>query len=220
MTLKVDAHSVVFFPLYLLMWMYTIVTFVPWYLLTGARAKKVAAKRVKARPTSRMAEGPYRSVDRFDSLATMDFASMDTLDKLFEHAMQQFADRDCLGTREVLSEENEMQPNGKIFKKVQGPPRFSSFTIVLTVGLHRGPALGSSLAHVCVPLQLILGEYRWMSYKDMETAISHFGSGLAALGQQPKSTIAIFCETRAEWMISAQACFRRNFPREFGRPVV
>ncbi|XP_023686308.2 long-chain-fatty-acid--CoA ligase 4 [Paramormyrops kingsleyae] len=176
MTLKVDAHLVVFFPFYLLMWMYTMVTFVPWYLLTGAQAKKVAAKRVKARPTSRVAEGPYRSVDQFDSLATMDFPGMDTLDKLFEHAMQRFADRDCLGTREVLSEENEMQPNGKIFKK------------------------------------LILGEYRWMSYKDMETAISHFGSGLAALGQQPKSTIAIFCETRAEWMISAQACFRRNFP--------
>uniref|UniRef100_A0A8C6MHK1 long-chain-fatty-acid--CoA ligase n=1 Tax=Nothobranchius furzeri TaxID=105023 RepID=A0A8C6MHK1_NOTFU len=29
---------------------------------------------------------------------------------------------------------------------------------------------------------------------------------------QPKSTIAIFCETRAEWMITAQACFRQNFP--------
>uniref|UniRef100_A0A3B3QFB1 long-chain-fatty-acid--CoA ligase n=1 Tax=Paramormyrops kingsleyae TaxID=1676925 RepID=A0A3B3QFB1_9TELE len=221
MTLKVDAHLVVFFPFYLLMWMYTMVTFLPWYLLTGAQAKKVAAKRVKARPTLRVAEGPYRSVDQFDSLATMDFPGMDTLDKLFEHAMQRFADRDCLGTREVLSEENEMQPNGKIFKKVQSPPRLYFFhhcahcepsPWAFTVGLHRVPAMGSSLAHVCVPLQLILGEYRWMSYKDMETAISHFGSGLAALDQQPKSTIAIFCETRAEWMISAQACFRRNFP--------
>lgn len=46
----------------------------------------------------------------------------------------------------------------------------------------------------------------------MEAKVSHFASGLAALGQQPKSNIAIFCETRAEWMISAQACFRRNFP--------
>uniref|UniRef100_A0A668ANH6 long-chain-fatty-acid--CoA ligase n=1 Tax=Myripristis murdjan TaxID=586833 RepID=A0A668ANH6_9TELE len=33
-----------------------------------------------------------------------------------------------------------------------------------------------------------------------------------SLGQQPKSTIAIFCETRAEWMITAQACFKYNFP--------
>lgn len=61
-------------------------------------------------------------------------------------------------------------------------------------------------------LQLILGEYTWLTYNEMEAKVSHFASGLAALGQQPKSNIAIFCETRAEWMISAQACFRRNFP--------
>lgn len=60
--------------------------------------------------------------------------------------------------------------------------------------------------------QLILGDYKWLSYEEMDTVVSQLGSGLAALGQQPKSTIAIFCETRAEWMITAQACFRRNFP--------
>lgn len=61
-------------------------------------------------------------------------------------------------------------------------------------------------------LQLILGEYKWLTYNEVEAKVSRFASGLAALGQQPKSNIAIFCETRAEWMISAQACFRRNFP--------
>lgn len=65
---------------------------------------------------------------------------------------------------------------------------------------------------MCFSFQLILGEYKWLTYDDMEANVSHFASGLAALGQQPKSNIAIFCETRAEWMISAQACFRRNFP--------
>lgn len=64
------------------------------------------------------------------------------------------------------------------------------------------------------PLQLILGEYRWLSYNDVDSVVSQFGSGLAALGLQPKSTIAIFCETRAEWMITAQTCFRHNFPRK------
>jgi hypothetical protein len=33
------------------------------------------------------------------------------------------------------------------------------------------------------------------------------------LGQKPKTNIAIFCETRAEWMIAAQACFMYNFQR-------
>ncbi|MED6236199.1 Long-chain-fatty-acid--CoA ligase 4 [Ataeniobius toweri] len=131
---------------------------------------------MKARSTTGSTEGPYRSVDHFDSLATEDFLGKDTLDKLFKHAVQRFGPADCLGTREVLRNENEVQPNGKVFKK------------------------------------LILGEYRWLSYNEVDSVVSEFGSGLAALGQQPKSTIAIFCETRAEWMITAQACFRRNFP--------
>ncbi|XP_020323640.1 long-chain-fatty-acid--CoA ligase 4-like isoform X2 [Oncorhynchus kisutch] len=134
------------------------------------------AKREKAKSTTGKADGPYRCVENFDNLAREDFEGKDTLDKLFEHAVQRFGNTDCLGTRELLNEENEMQTSGKIFKK------------------------------------LILGEYRWLSYDEVDQIISHLGSGLAALGQQPKSTIAIFCETRAEWMITAQACFRRNFP--------
>lgn len=61
-------------------------------------------------------------------------------------------------------------------------------------------------------LQVVLGEYRWLSYKDALTAATQLGSGLAALGQRPKTNIAIFCETRAEWLISALACFTYNFP--------
>uniref|UniRef100_A0A8C7J8A5 long-chain-fatty-acid--CoA ligase n=1 Tax=Oncorhynchus kisutch TaxID=8019 RepID=A0A8C7J8A5_ONCKI len=142
----------------------------------NVRSKKAMAKREKAKSTTGKADGPYRCVENFDNLAREDFEGKDTLDKLFEHAVQRFGNTDCLGTRELLNEENEMQTSGKIFKK------------------------------------LILGEYRWLSYDEVDQIISHLGSGLAALGQQPKSTIAIFCETRAEWMITAQACFRRNFP--------
>ncbi|KAK6317060.1 hypothetical protein J4Q44_G00124600 [Coregonus suidteri] len=159
MTFKVDMHYVVFLPVYLLMWLYTLITFIPWYFLTDAGKKKTMAKREKAKSTTGKAEGPYRCVENFDNLAREDFEGKDTLDKLFEHAVQHFGNADCLGTRE-----------------------------------------------------LILGEYRWLSYDEVDQIISHLGSGLAALGQQPKSTIAIFCETRAEWMITAQACFRRNFP--------
>uniref|UniRef100_A0AAY5JVW4 long-chain-fatty-acid--CoA ligase n=1 Tax=Esox lucius TaxID=8010 RepID=A0AAY5JVW4_ESOLU len=176
MRFKENIDSVVFWPVYLLMWLYTLITFIPWYFLTGAGKKKTMAKREKARSTTGKAEGPYRSVEHFDDLAREDFEGKDTLDKLFDHAVHRFGKADCLGTREVLKEENETQPSGKVFKK------------------------------------LILGEYRWLSYEEVDQIINHLGSGLAALGQQPKRTIAIFCETRAEWMITAQACFRRNFP--------
>lgn len=169
-------QSILLFPIHLLIWLYSLISFLPWYLFTGAGQKQSQSTRMKARSTTGSPEGPYRSVDHFDSLATEDFPGKDTLDKLFMHAVQRFGPADCLGTREVLSEENEIQPSGKVFKK------------------------------------LILGEYRWLSYNELDSIVSEFGSGLAALGQQPKSTIAIFCETRAEWMITAQACFRRNFP--------
>jgi len=61
-------------------------------------------------------------------------------------------------------------------------------------------------------LQVILGEYSWLSYKEVLTAATQLGSGLTSLGQLPKTNIAIFCETRAEWMIAALACFTYNFP--------
>lgn len=134
------------------------------------------SSRIKAKSTSGQAEGPYRSVDHFETLANEDFPGKDTLDKLFNHAVQRFGSSHCLGTRDVLSEEEEVQPNKKVFTK------------------------------------LILGQYQWLSYSEVDAIVSEFGSGLAALGQEPKSSIAIFCETRAEWMITAQACFRRNFP--------
>ncbi|XP_068107225.1 long-chain-fatty-acid--CoA ligase 4 isoform X1 [Hyperolius riggenbachi] len=176
MKLKAEVCTFVLLPVYLLMFVYSTLTFLPWYFLTNAKKKKAMAKRIKAKPLSEEPGSPYRAVSHFDSLATIDFPGVDTLDKLFEHAVAKFGKRDCLGTRELLSEENEQQPNGKVFKK------------------------------------LILGDYKWLNYEDLNARVSHFGSGLASLGLKPRSTIAIFCETRAEWMISAQACFRYNFP--------
>ncbi|TSY55767.1 Long-chain-fatty-acid--CoA ligase 4 [Bagarius yarrelli] len=174
--MKVNLNHVILLPVHMLVWMYSILSFLPWYYLTGAQKKKARAKRLKAKSIKGQIEGPYRCVDHFDSLTTMDFPGKDTLDKLFDHAVQRFSRLQCLGTRAVLSEENETQPGGKVFKK------------------------------------LILGDYKWMTYQELEVEVTLLGSGLAALGQQPKNTIAIFCETRAEWMITAQSCFRRNFP--------
>ncbi|ELV09943.1 Long-chain-fatty-acid--CoA ligase 3 [Tupaia chinensis] len=58
---------------------------------------------------------------------------------------------------------------------------------------------------------VILGHYNWLSYEDVFIRAFNFGNGLQTLGQKPKTNIAIFCETRAEWMIAAQACFMYNF---------
>ncbi|XP_072126990.1 long-chain-fatty-acid--CoA ligase 4 isoform X1 [Mobula birostris] len=176
MNLKQEVPHIFLLPVYLLMWLYTVLTFVPWYFLSDAKNKKAMAKRIKAKPISEKPGSPFRSADHFDSLARVDFPGLDTLDKLFEAAVKKFQKNNCLGTREMLSEENEVQTNGKVFKK------------------------------------LILGEYKWLTYEEVSHHVDAFGSGLAALGLKAKDMIGIFCETRAEWMIAAQACFKYNFP--------
>uniref|UniRef100_A0A665WGU1 long-chain-fatty-acid--CoA ligase n=1 Tax=Echeneis naucrates TaxID=173247 RepID=A0A665WGU1_ECHNA len=184
MRLKEDLNPTLLLLFRLVVWFYTVVTFLPYQLYTWASvsvgdvcgSEEERAKKAKARSVLGCPEGPYRAVGATKRLVTSLHPGVDTLDKMFEYAATRFPDRDCLGTREVISEEDEQQNNGKVFKKV------------------------------------VLGEYCWRSYHEVFAAASQLGSGLASLGQQPKHNIAIFCETRAEWIIAAQACFMYNFP--------
>jgi len=57
-----------------------------------------------------------------------------------------------------------------------------------------------------------LGNYKWMSYTEADNLVEHLGRGLRVLGQQPNNNICIFADTRVEWILSAQACFRNSFP--------
>lgn len=53
-----------------------------------------------------------------------------------------------------------------------------------------------------------------MTFTEVDKASDNFGNALVSLGQKPKENIAIFAETRAEWMISVQGCFKQNIPGE------
>ncbi|XP_041850751.1 long-chain-fatty-acid--CoA ligase 3a [Melanotaenia boesemani] len=184
MKLKKDLNPMLLLLFHLMVWIYTTITFLPAYLLSWITtphggvygSEEERARRAKACSVLGHPEGPYRAVRATKRLVTSLHPGVDTLDKMFEYAARRFPHRDCLGTREVISEEDERQSNGKVFKKV------------------------------------VLGEYRWLSYKEAHTAATQLGSGLTSLGQRPKTNIAIFCETRAEWLISAQACFIYNYP--------
>uniref|UniRef100_A0AAX7UMZ2 long-chain-fatty-acid--CoA ligase n=1 Tax=Astatotilapia calliptera TaxID=8154 RepID=A0AAX7UMZ2_ASTCA len=179
MKLKEDMNPLLLQVFRSVVWVYSVITFIPWYFFSGAGNNLERARRIKARSVSGHPAGPYRAVYSQKELVAWLHPGVDTLDKMFEYAAKRFPKRDCLGTREVLSEEDERQPNGKIFKKV------------------------------------ILGNYDWLSYEEAYQAAKCFGSGLAALNQKPHCNIAIFCETRAEWIVTAQACFMYNFPREW-----
>uniref|UniRef100_A0A8C7X5D4 long-chain-fatty-acid--CoA ligase n=1 Tax=Oryzias sinensis TaxID=183150 RepID=A0A8C7X5D4_9TELE len=176
MKMKEDINPVLLQVFRSVVWVYSVITFLPWYFFSGTGSNLERARRIKAYSVSGHPAGPYRAINSQEKLVALMEPGVNTLDKMFEYAARRFPMRDCLGTREVLSEEDELQPNGKVFKKV------------------------------------ILGNYNWLSYEEAYLAAKCFGSGLAALNQRPHCNIAIFCETRAEWLVAAQACFMYNFP--------
>uniref|UniRef100_A0A8C5CNU0 long-chain-fatty-acid--CoA ligase n=2 Tax=Gadus morhua TaxID=8049 RepID=A0A8C5CNU0_GADMO len=185
MKLKEDLNPMLLLLFQLTVGLYGLLTRLPFYLLgwlgSGSRPPSGGPQaqrdhRDKACSVSGEPQGPYRALASTQRLASTMQPGVDTLDKMFEHSVQSFTHRDCLGTRELISEEDERQSNGKVLKKQ------------------------------------VLGQYVWMSFQQAQKAASELGSGLAALGQQPHSNIAIFCETRAEWMVAAQACFLHSFP--------
>ena len=55
--------------------------------------------------------------------------------------------------------------------------------------------------------KLDLGNYQWLNYNQVHASTLSFGAGLRSLGVEPTSIIAIYAETRAEWMISCLGAF-------------
>lgn len=127
MKLKEDLNPILLLLFHLMVWIYTFITFLPSSILSwlyrpeGAfyGSEEERAERAKALSVLGHPEGPYRAVSAVKRLVTFLHPGMDTLDKMFEYTAMRFPHRDCLGTREVISEEDERQSNGKVFKKVK-----------------------------------------------------------------------------------------------------
>ncbi|GLT49820.1 hypothetical protein SLA2020_233510 [Shorea laevis] len=58
--------------------------------------------------------------------------------------------------------------------------------------------------------KLHLGEYKWLTYGKAFEAVCSFASGLTELGHKKEERVAIFADTREEWFIALQGCFRRD----------
>jgi len=71
----------------------------------------------------------YRSVDAPGEVhVKMLQSNIDTLEKMFKYVTKIHATKRCLGTREILSEEDEVQANGRVFKKYKmGEYKWRSF---------------------------------------------------------------------------------------------
>lgn len=110
---------------------YTFATWPIYYILQ--KPWKVKANRSKLRAVS-LTNGDdfilYRSVTEIgDVHARFIQDNIDTMEKVFRFAVRQHGQKTALGTREILAEEDEMQPNGRVFKKfLLGDFQWRTFT--------------------------------------------------------------------------------------------
>ncbi|CAG9799773.1 unnamed protein product [Chironomus riparius] len=98
---------------------YDIITFPVYFLIQRPWARRNRSQRVKAKPiSSDSTQITYRTADPPREMhLKMVQADIDTLEKVLKYISDTHKDKNCLGTRQVLSEEDELQPNGRLFKK-------------------------------------------------------------------------------------------------------
>jgi len=138
--------------------------------------------KIRSRSAKPIAEGDTEATfipvtgTKTDLITEFDAAKNETLADVWNWSVDRYREKKLLGTRDMLGEEDEVQPNGKMFKKLE------------------------------------LGDYRWMTYEEVDTMADNFGRGLRVLGQQPNENICLYADTRAEWMVAAQASFKQSFP--------
>ncbi|XP_014472754.1 PREDICTED: long-chain-fatty-acid--CoA ligase 4 isoform X2 [Dinoponera quadriceps] len=102
-----------------LSYVYDLLTFPVYLILQRPWEKRKASRRVKARPISKDDTTiTYRSVDSPGPMHIMlEREKIETLEKMFLWVVKMHGDKKCLGTRQILAEEDETQSNGRIFKK-------------------------------------------------------------------------------------------------------
>jgi len=81
--------------------------------------KVVKQKRVRAKITDDSdPSSPYRAVEVLNELQTQPEDDVETLAVIPDLCLQRHPDKETLGVRQILDVEDEIQPNGKVFKKV------------------------------------------------------------------------------------------------------
>jgi len=149
-----------------------IVTYIPWRIITFNSRYRKSQSLKKCLPTNGRVSDPWKStISGSDQLLETSIGTAMTMKDAFEYVCKTETNNPALGTRELLSEVDEVQPNGKVFKKA------------------------------------IYGKYKFMTYSEMHAQVHNLARGLSDLGIK---RLCIYMETRAEWMITAHACFQHN----------
>ena len=163
--------TIIFYIIKVIVHVYEVVTFVPYCLIFKPWRHFLAKNRNKS---SMLSPGVYRQSN--GELATSLDSSCTTLPQLIEKSISRFYDQQAIGWRDILDEQDEKQPNGRVFKKV------------------------------------ILSDYNWKTFGQVEREAAEIGKGLSSLGVTNDTNVVIFAETRAEWLLTLLACLKYNFP--------
>lgn len=113
-----------------LSYVYDLLTFPVFLILQRPWEKRKASRRIKARPVSKSEHSiTYRSVDPPRSIhILLESQKIDTMEKMLKFVAREHKDKRCLGTRQILADEDELQPNGRVFKKYKmGEYKWKSF---------------------------------------------------------------------------------------------
>uniref|UniRef100_A0A915JQK6 long-chain-fatty-acid--CoA ligase n=1 Tax=Romanomermis culicivorax TaxID=13658 RepID=A0A915JQK6_ROMCU len=134
---------------------------------------------MKAKPLSSDFPSPYRSVKCKDELQSIEFEGCNTMDKMWDRSVKLFTEFNSnlgMGSRSVISVDEEVQPNGRVFEKLN------------------------------------MGDYEWLNYEEVNELVLEIGTGLLKMNHSAKARLVIFSETRQEWLITALAALKYNFP--------
>ncbi|CAD6209171.1 GSCOCG00003763001-RA-CDS [Cotesia congregata] len=102
-----------------LSYVYDLLTFPVYLFLQRPWEKRKLSRKVRAKPIYKDETSiVYRNVDQPGPMhAALERLEINTVDKILRYATEIHGDKQCLGTRQILGEENELQPNGRVFKK-------------------------------------------------------------------------------------------------------
>ncbi|XP_031632711.1 long-chain-fatty-acid--CoA ligase 4-like [Contarinia nasturtii] len=143
-----------------------VITFPVYLLVQQPWKRRQLSRRLKAKPISAdNNEITYRSVvPTSETHVKLVQANVDTLEKMLTFATKIHKNKKCLGTRKILSEEDEKQPNGRVFKKYNmGEYEWRTFTEVENASANFGRGL-RELGQVAYKNIVIFAETRaeWM----------------------------------------------------------
>ncbi|XP_043470608.1 long-chain-fatty-acid--CoA ligase 3 isoform X1 [Leptopilina heterotoma] len=113
-----------------LSYVYDLLTFPVYLILQRPWGKRKASRRIKAKPVARSEHSiTYRSIDPPRSIHIhLESHKIDTMEKMLKFVANEHKSKRCLGTRQILAEEDELQPNGRVFKKYKmGEYKWKSF---------------------------------------------------------------------------------------------